>query len=300
MTISFKDKVAIVTGAGGGLGRCHALQFAERGAKVIVNDLGGSVDGSGGSSEAADKVVEEIKAMGGDAISNGSSVTDKAGVKKLVDDAMAAYGRIDILVNNAGVLRDKSFAKVTLDDFEFVFDVHMMGSVYCTKAVWPIMVEQKYGRIVMTSSSSGIFGNFGQSNYGSAKMGVVGLMNTLRIEGQKNNIKVNSLVPVAATRMTENLGMPDAVFDSLKPESVSPAVIFMSSEDAPDGVMISAGAGVFAMAEIVHSEGIALKGDDLNADMLAEKWSEASDMTNSKALRSGAEHTAHIFKKLSE
>ena len=300
MAISFKDKVAIVTGAGGGLGRCHALQFAERGAKVIVNDLGGSVDGSGGSSEAADKVVEEIKAMGGDAISNGSSVTDKAGVKKLVDDAMAAYGRIDILVNNAGVLRDKSFAKVTLDDFEFVVDVHMMGSVYCTKAVWPIMVEQKYGRIVMTSSSSGIFGNFGQSNYGSAKMGVVGLMNTLRIEGQKNNIKVNSLVPVAATRMTENLGMPDAVFDSLKPESVSPAVIFMSSEDAPDGVMISAGAGVFAMAEIVHSEGIALKGDDLNADMLAEKWSEASDMTNSKALRSGAEHTAHIFKKLSE
>ena len=300
MTISFKDKVAIVTGAGGGLGRCHALQFAERGAKVIVNDLGGSVDGSGGSSEAADKVVEEIRAMGGDAISNGSSVTDKAGVKKLVDDAMAAYGRIDILVNNAGVLRDKSFAKVTLDDFEFVVDVHMMGSVYCTKAVWPIMVEQKYGRIVMTSSSSGIFGNFGQSNYGSAKMGVVGLMNTLRIEGQKNNIKVNSLVPVAATRMTENLGMPDAVFDSLKPESVSPAVIFMSSEDAPDGVMISAGAGVFAMAEIVHSEGIALKGDDLNADMLAEKWSEASDMTNGKALRSGAEHTAHIFKKLSE
>ena len=300
MTISFKDKVAIVTGAGGGLGRCHALQFAERGAKVIVNDLGGSVDGSGGSSEAADKVVEEIKAMGGDAISNGSSVTDKAGVKKLVDDAMAAYGRIDILVNNAGVLRDKSFAKVTLDDFEFVVDVHMMGSVYCTKAVWPIMVEQKYGRIVMTSSSSGIFGNFGQSNYGSAKMGVVGLMNTLRIEGQKNNIKVNSLVPVAATRMTENLGMPDAVFDSLKPESVSPAVIFMASEDAPDGVMISAGAGVFAMAEIVHSEGIALKGDDLNADMLAEKWSEASDMSNSKALKSGAEHTAHIFKKLSE
>ena len=300
MTINFKDKVAIVTGAGGGLGRCHALQFAERGAKVIVNDLGGSVDGSGGSSEAADKVVDEIKAMGGDAISNGSSVTDKAGVKKLVDDAMAAYGRIDILVNNAGVLRDKSFAKVTLDDFEFVVDVHMMGSVYCTKAVWPIMVEQKYGRIVMTSSSSGIFGNFGQSNYGSAKMGVVGLMNTLRIEGQKNNIKVNSLVPVAATRMTENLGMPDAVFDSLKPESVSPAVIFMASEDAPDGVMISAGAGVFAMAEIVHSEGIALKGDDLNADMLAEKWSEASDMTNSKALRSGAEHTAHIFKKLSE
>ena len=299
MTINFDNKVAIVTGAGGGLGRSHALQLAERGAKVVVNDLGGNVDGTGGSSEAADKVVEEIKAAGGEAISNGSSVTDKSGVNKLVEDTMSAFGRIDILINNAGVLRDKSFAKVTLDDFEFVVDVHLMGSVYCTKAVWPIMVEQNYGRIVMTSSSSGIFGNFGQSNYGAAKMGVVGLMNTLKIEGKKYNIKVNSLVPVAATRMTENLGMPDAVFESLKPETVSPAVIFMSSEDAPDGAMISAGAGVFAKAEIVHSEGIALKGNDLNADMLADKWSEVSDMQNAKALLSGAEHTAHIFKKLS-
>ena len=299
MTINFDNKVAIVTGAGGGLGRSHALQLAERGAKVVVNDLGGNVDGTGGSSEAADKVVGEIKAAGGEAISNGSSVTDKSGVSKLVEDTMSAFGRIDILINNAGVLRDKSFAKVTLDDFEFVVDVHLMGSVYCTKAVWPIMVEQNYGRIVMTSSSSGIFGNFGQSNYGAAKMGVVGLMNTLKIEGKKYNIKVNSLVPVAATRMTENLGMPDAVFESLKPETVSPAVIFMSSENAPDGAMISAGAGVFAKAEIVHSEGIALKGDDLNADMLADKWSEVSDMQNGKALLSGAEHTAHIFKKLS-
>lgn len=299
MTINFDNRVAIVTGAGGGLGRSHALQLAERGAKVVVNDLGGNVDGTGGSSEAADKVVEEIKTAGGEAISNGSSVTDKSGVSKLVEDTMTAFGRIDILINNAGVLRDKSFAKVTLDDFEFVVDVHLMGSVYCTKAVWPIMVEQNYGRIVMTSSSSGIFGNFGQSNYGAAKMGVVGLMNTLKIEGKKYNIKVNSLVPVAATRMTENLGMPDAVFESLKPETVSPAVIFMSSENAPDGAMISAGAGVFAKAEIVHSEGIALKGDDLNADMLADKWSEVSDMQNGKALLSGAEHTAHIFKKLS-
>lgn len=299
MTINFDNRVAIVTGAGGGLGRSHALQLAERGAKVVVNDLGGNVDGTGGSSEAADKVVEEIKTAGGEAISNGSSVTDKSGVSKLVEDTMSAFGRIDILINNAGVLRDKSFAKVTLDDFEFVVDVHLMGSVYCTKAVWPIMVEQNYGRIVMTSSSSGIFGNFGQSNYGAAKMGVVGLMNTLKIEGKKYNIKVNSLVPVAATRMTENLGMPDAVFESLKPETVSPAVIFMSSENAPDGAMISAGAGVFAKAEIVHSEGIALKGDDLNADMLADKWSEVSDMQNGKALLSGAEHTAHIFKKLS-
>ena len=300
MTISFNDKVAIVTGAGGGLGRCHALEFAKRGAKVVVNDLGGSVDGTGGSSEAADKVVDEIKAMGGEAISNGSSVTDKAGVKKLVDDTMAAFGRVDILVNNAGVLRDKSFAKVTLDDFEFVVNVHMMGSVYCTKAVWPIMTEQNYGRIIMTSSSSGVFGNFGHSNYGAAKMGVVGLMNTLKIEGMKYNIKVNSLIPVAATRMTENLGMPDAVFDSLKPETVSPAVMFMASEDSPNGAMISAGAGVFASAEIVHSQGVALKGDELNADMLAEKWAEASNMDGGKSLKTVADHTAHIFKKLAE
>ena len=262
MTISFENKVVIVTGSGGGLGRCHALQFAQRGAKLVINDLGGAVDGSGGSSEAADKVVQEIKDMGGEAISNGSSVTDKEGVQKLVDDAMSAYGRIDVLVNNAGVLRDKSFAKVTLDDFEFVVDVHLMGSVYCSKAVWPIMVEQQYGRIIMTSSSSGVFGNFGQANYGSAKLGVVGLMNTLRIEGQKNNIKVNSLIPVAATRMTENLGMPEEVLKQLKPESVSPAVLFMASEDAPNGIMLSAGAGVFAKVEISQAAGVGFAGDD--------------------------------------
>ena len=298
MTISFENKVVIVTGSGGGLGRCHALQFAQRGAKLVINDLGGAVDGSGGSSEAADKVVQEIKDMGGEAISNGSSVTDKEGVQKLVDDAMSAYGRIDVLVNNAGVLRDKSFAKVTLDDFEFVVDVHLMGSVYCSKAVWPIMVEQQYGRIIMTSSSSGVFGNFGQANYGSAKLGVVGLMNTLRIEGQKNNIKVNSLIPVAATRMTENLGMPEEVLKQLKPESVSPAVLFMASEDAPNGIMLSAGAGVFAKVEISQAAGVGFAGDDINPDSIAENWSEISDMSDAKALFNGGEHTAHMFAKV--
>ena len=298
MTISFENKVVIVTGSGGGLGRCHALQFAQRGAKLVINDLGGAVDGSGGSSEAADKVVQEIKDMGGEAISNGSSVTDKEGVQKLVDDAMSAYGRIDVLVNNAGVLRDKSFAKVTLDDFEFVVDVHLMGSVYCSKAVWPIMVEQQYGRIIMTSSSSGVFGNFGQANYGSAKLGVVGLMNTLRIEGQKNNIKVNSLIPVAATRMTENLGMPEEVLKQLKPESVSPAVLFMASEDAPNGIMLSAGAGVFAKVEISQAAGVGFAGDDINPDSIAKNWSEISDMSDAKALFNGGEHTAHMFAKV--
>ena len=260
--------------------------------------VGGAVDGSGGSSEAADKVVKEIKDIGGEAISNGSSVTDKEGVQKLVDDTMSAFGRIDVLVNNAGVLRDKSFAKVTLDDFEFVVDVHLMGSVYCTKAVWPVMVEQQYGRIIMTSSSSGVFGNFGQANYGSAKLGVVGLMNTLKIEGQKNNIKVNSLIPVAATRMTENLGMPEAVFEQLKPESVSPAVLFMASEEAPTGIMLSAGAGVFAKVEISQAAGVGFAGDEINPDSIADHWSEISDMSNAKQLFNGGEHTAAIFSKV--
>src|ERR1700754_4611649 len=193
MSIDFKGKVAIVTGAGGGLGRTHALELAKRGASVVVNDLGGSMDGSGGSSAAAEKVVEEIKAAGGQAIANGSSVSDQKGVANLVQQTLAAFKRIDILVNNAGILRDKSFKKMELADFDLVIDVHLRGSAYCTKAVWPIMLEQNYGRIVMTTSPSGLFGNFGQANYGAAKLGVVGMMNTLKIEGAKNNARINAL-----------------------------------------------------------------------------------------------------------
>jgi NAD(P)-dependent dehydrogenase (short-subunit alcohol dehydrogenase family) len=205
MGIDFKGKVAIVTGAGGGLGRAHALELAKRGAKVVVNDLGGAMDGSGGSSKAAEAVVAEIKAAGGEAIATGSSVSDRKGVDNLVKQTMEAFGRIDILINNAGILRDKSFKKMELDDFQIVIDVHLMGSAYCTKAVWPIMTEQNYGRIVMTTSPSGLYGNFGQANYGAAKLGVVGFMNTLKIEGAKNNVRINAIAPVAATRMTENL-----------------------------------------------------------------------------------------------
>ncbi len=214
--IRFDGKVAIVTGAGGGLGRQHALELARRGAKVVVNDLGGSVDGSGGGSEAANKVVEEIKALGGEAIANGSSVTDDAGVALMVKHAMDAWGRIDILIANAGVLRDKSFSKMEIADFEFVLDVHLLGTVKPAKAVWEIMKEQNYGRIVCTTSSSGLYGNFGQTNYGAAKLGIIGFMNTLKLEGQKNNIHVNAIAPVAATRMTENL-MPPEILERLKP-----------------------------------------------------------------------------------
>ena len=205
MSIRFDEQVVIVTGAGGGLGRSHALEYARRGARVVVNDLGGSVDGSGDSSTAAEAVVREITDAGGSAIANGSSVTDDAGVAAMVEQTMAEFGRIDILVNNAGILRDKSYHNMAMEDFDTVVDVHLTGSAKATRAVWPIMREQAYGRVLFTSSSSGLYGNFGQANYGAAKMGVIGLMNTLKIEGQKHNIHCNALAPVAYTRMTSDL-----------------------------------------------------------------------------------------------
>ena len=231
MTIRFDDKVAVVTGAGGGIGKEHAIELAKRGAKVVVNDLGGSVDGSG-ASDAANEVVELIKSEGGEAIANGASVTDLAAVKAMVAQTMDEWGRIDILVNNAGILRDKSFHKVSLDDFNLVMDVHFQGSLNCTHTVFPIMREQEYGRIIFTSSSSGVFGNFGQTNYGSAKMAMVGLMNTLKIEGQNKNVFSNSITPVAYTRMTEGL-IPEDFGKNLQPEFVTPAVIYLASENAP-------------------------------------------------------------------
>ena len=243
MSIRFDGKVAIVTGAGGGIGKQHALELARRGAKVVVNDLGGSVDGSG-ASNAAEEVVEQIKADGGEAISNGASVTDLDAVKAMVAQTMSEWGRVDILVNNAGILRDKSFHKVTLEDFDLVMDVHFQGSLNCTHTVFPIMREQEYGRIIFTSSSSGVFGNFGQTNYGAAKMAMVGLMNTLKIEGQNKNIYTNSITPVAYTRMTEGL-IPEDFGKNLQPEYVTPAVIYLASEHAPNGAIMAAGAGVF-------------------------------------------------------
>ncbi|MEC7918186.1 MAG: SDR family oxidoreductase [Pseudomonadota bacterium] len=296
MAITFKDRVAIVTGAGGGLGRCHALDLAKRGAKVVVNDLGGNVDGSDdGSLSAAQQVVEEIKAGGGEAMANGASVTDRDQVDAMVKEVMDTYGRIDILVNNAGILRDKSFTKVEEEDFRMVLEVHLMGSVNCTKAVWEIMREQNYGRIVMTSSSSGLYGNFGQTNYGSAKMGVVGLMNTLKLEGAKYNIKCNTLAPLAGTRMTEDL-MPGDVLDQIKPEYVTPAVTYMVSEDAPTGVIIAAGAGVFSRVMVHETTGIYLgTGEDMTAENIEANWDQISDMTDAKLCYQGGDQSLKVF-----
>ena len=280
MSISFNSQVAIVTGAGGGLGRCHALELARLGAKVVVNDLGGAMDGSGGSSEAAESVVAEIKAIGGEAIANGGSVSDRSGAQSMVDDAMNAWGRVDVLINNAGILRDKSFSKMTLDDFEMVVNVHLLGAAYCSHVVWPIMREQNYGRILMTTSPSGLYGNFGQTNYGAAKMGQVGLMNSMKIEGAKNNIHTNSIAPVAATRMTENL-MPEEVLQKLGPELVTPAAMFLVSEDAPNGVILQAQGGQYSLAAVVENSGVNL-GVDATADDVAASYEAIVDMAEVK------------------
>ncbi|MEP6874685.1 MAG: SDR family NAD(P)-dependent oxidoreductase [Burkholderiales bacterium] len=286
MTIRFDGRVAIVTGAGGGLGRQHALALAARGAKVVVNDLGGTLDGNGGTPLSAQKVVDEITAAGGVAMASGASVTDAAAVQTMVDGTMAAWGRVDILVNNAGILRDKSFTKMALEDFRLVVEVHLMGAVNCTKAVWDVMRAQNYGRIVMTTSSSGLYGNFGQSNYGAAKMALVGLMQTLSIEGAKNDIRVNCLAPTAATRMTENL-MPEAVLKLLQPEAVTPGLLALVAEDAPTRAILCAGAGAFERAHITLTPGIfvGLPGDA--AEQVALNFEALSDRAGEIVPESG-------------
>jgi len=286
MSMRFDGRVAIVTGAGGGLGREHALALARRGAKVVVNDLGSARDGSGGSAGAADAVVAEILAAGGEALANTASVTDIAAVQAMVEAAMAQWGRIDILVNNAGVLRDKTFAKMEIEDFRFVLDVHLMGAVHCTKAVWDIMREQNYGRIVMTTSSSGLYGNFGQSNYGAAKMALVGLMQTLSIEGAKNDVRINCLAPTAHTRMTEDLGarLP---LELLGPDTVSPGLLYLVSEDAPSRCILTAGAGGFERAYVTLTQGIRVVGDDA-PEQVAARFAEISDRTGEIVPEMGA------------
>lgn len=284
MSDMFKGQVAIVTGAGGGLGREHALALAARGAKVVINDLGGARDGSGASQSAAEAVVAEIRAAGGEAMASAASVTDFAAVSQMVADTMAQWGRIDILVNNAGILRDKSFAKMELDDFRLVMDVHLMGAVNCTKAVWDIMRAQNYGRIVMTTSSSGLFGNFGQSNYGAAKMALVGLMQTLSIEGAKNDIRVNCLAPTAHTRMTEDLGLP---LEALAPALVTPGLLHLVSPDAPTRCILAAGAGGFERAYITLTQGDFITGPEA-AEQVAARFDKISDRTGEIVPEMGA------------
>jgi NAD(P)-dependent dehydrogenase (short-subunit alcohol dehydrogenase family) len=299
MTISFKDRVAIVTGAGGGLGRAYALELAKRGAKVVVNDLGGARDGTG-HSDAALKVVEEIEAAGGQAMSNGGSVTEYEQMVEMVARAKEKWGGVHVLINNAGILRDKSFAKMEMSDWKLVVDVHLTGAANCSKAVWDLMREQAYGRILMTASSTGLFGNFGQANYGAAKMGLAGLTKTLHLEGAKYNIRVNTLVPIAGTRMTEDLAMPDAFFKALAPENVAPMALFLVSEDAPTNVIGSAGAGTFQAAYVTLTPGIALPVGERTPEAVAANWEAIADRTGEIVPQSGGEHTGVVMNALAK
>ena len=297
MSISFSDRVAIVTGGGGGLGRAHALALASRGARVVVNDLGGARDGTGQSSEAAQAVVQEIIDAGGEAIANGANVTQPEEVEAMVASAVERWGRVDILINNAGILRDKTFAKMTLDDFRLVLDVHLMGSVICTKAVWELMRQQAYGRIVMTTSSSGLYGNFGQSNYGAAKMGLVGLMNTLVLEGKKYDIRVNTLAPTAATRMTEDIIPDPKLLELLTPESVATGCLALCHDDAPNRTILCAGAGGYAVSRILETDGIYLPPAQQSPEAVIKHWDAIVDPEGQKELAFGGKQTEKFLTK---
>jgi len=285
MGVDFKGRVAIVTGAGGGLGREHALALAARGARVVVNDFGRA---AGGAGPAADAVVDEIRRAGGEALADHGSVTDAAAMQAMAAAALAAWGRVDILVNNAGILRDKSFAKMDLADFRLVMDVHVMGAVHCTQAVWSAMRAQKYGRIVMTTSSSGLYGNFGQSNYGAAKMALVGLMQTLSIEGAKDGIRVNCLAPTAATRMTEGL-LPAEVLARLSPGAVTPGLLHLVSEDAPTRAILCAGAGTFERAYVTLTPGLHIGTGADAAEQVAARFDAISDRSGEIVPLAGSE-----------
>ena len=296
MTISFEGRVAIVTGAGGGLGRAYALELARRGAKVLVNDLGAARDGTGQSDSAA-RVVEEIRSEGGIAVANGSSVTEFAQVEAMVEQAKAELGGVHILINNAGILRDKSFAKMSMDDFRTVIDVHLTGSAHCTKAVWDLMREQGYGRILMTSSSTGLYGNFGQANYGAAKLGLAGFAKTLALEGAKYDVRVNSIAPTAATRMTQDIFPPD-LLARFQPEEVVPAALFLVSDQAPTNMIVGAGAGVVQAAYITLTRGVALP--ESTPEAVAARWAQITDREGEIVPQSGVEQSMTILQRLQE
>jgi 3-hydroxyacyl-CoA dehydrogenase/3a,7a,12a-trihydroxy-5b-cholest-24-enoyl-CoA hydratase len=296
--IRFDGRVAVVTGAGGGLGRSHALLLGSRGAKVVVNDLGGAPDGTGESKMMADKVVEEIQSAGGEAVPNYDSVATMDGGAGIIQTAMDSFGRIDILINNAGILRDVSFLKMPEESWDIIFSVHVKGSFCCSKAAWPIMREQQYGRIIMTSSAAGIYGNFGQSNYSAAKMALIGLGQTLALEGKKYNIHSNTIAPIADSRLTATV-LPDDIRKKLKPEYVSPLVAYLCSEQCEaTGGLFEVGAGSFFHVNWYRSEGSTLKTEDVTIENVAENFSKITDMTNAKAMGSIQESTMSFMANL--
>ena len=296
MQIRFDNKVVIVTGAGSGLGRSYAIALASRGAKVLINDLGSSLDGSGRSVNIASNVAKEIVESGGEALADNSDVTDKKSVDKMIKKVLSAWGRVDVLVNNAGILRDKSFSKITIEDFKAVIDVHLNGSMICSKAVWDYMKKQKSGNIIMTTSSSGLYGNFGQSNYGSAKMGVIGLMNVLAIEGEKYGIVVNAISPTASTRMTKNI-LESEILNLLDVESVTAALIYLASEFSKTRTILAAGAGGYAVSRILETEGIYLSPDDQSPENIHKNFSKIIDSHNAQYLSQGWMQTMKFVKK---
>ena len=283
MMIDLTSRVAIVTGAGGGLGRSHALALARYGARVVVNDMEAS---------KAESVATEIRAAGGEAIAFACSVTDRDAVNSMVESTVARWGTIDILVNNAGILRDRTFAKMDLDDFALIIDVHLMGAVYLTKAAWPHMQAQGHGRIIFTTSSSGLYGNFGQSNYGAAKMALVGLMQTLALEGEKSGIRVNCLAPSAATRMTEGL-YSESDLKGLSTDLVSPAVVALASDNAPTRTVLLAGAGAFEQAHVTMTRGIHVGDRPDAAEQIAAQWSVIADRADEQVPASGSAQYHH-------
>ncbi|MBN2167654.1 MAG: SDR family oxidoreductase [Actinobacteria bacterium] len=277
--VRFDDRVAVVTGAGGGLGKAHALLLGSKGARVVVNDLGGAMDGTGADSTPAQKVVNEIKEAGGEAVANFDSVSEWEGAQGIIQAALDTYGKIDILINNAGILRDKSIMKMEIADFQTVVQVHLTGSFFCTKAALPHMREKEYGRILSTASAAGLYGNFGQANYGAAKLGIVGLMNTVKLEGAKYNIKANTLVPIAGTRLTATV-MPPNVAEKLKPEFISPAAVYMVSEQCElSGNIITAGPGYFSRAAMCEGPGVYFDDPEaVTVEDIAEKINDIISM----------------------
>jgi (3R)-3-hydroxyacyl-CoA dehydrogenase / 3a,7a,12a-trihydroxy-5b-cholest-24-enoyl-CoA hydratase / enoyl-CoA hydratase 2 len=295
--IRFDNRVAIVTGAGGGLGRSHALLLASRGAKVVVNDLGGGVDGSGKSSSAADKVVEEIKAAGGQAVANYDGVDTLEGANKIVATAKEAFGKLDIVINNAGILRDVSFVKMTEEDWNKVMQVHLSGSMFVSKAAWPLLREGNYGRVINTTSAAGLYGNFGQVNYSSAKLGIVGLTKTLGHEGAKYNIKCNVIAPIAKSRMTETI-MPPDVLAKLLPEYVSPLVAYLASEGCEEtGQIYAVGGGYFSRVAVVEGEGVYIDpAKGVSPEQVAERWKQIGDLAKAKPYAAAMEAAGAAMK----